>query len=99
MAPPCCPHSLLAILRVDTSHLIMRMMSLLAGYVTGVANDKFEPTKEDPGFALVGGMKDVGHMQRLGAESGAPLPIADVMMQHLQQVTYCAPPLHNLATL
>lgn len=55
--------------------------------MNGVANDKFVPTKEDPGFALIGGMKDVGHMQRLSADSGAPLPIADIIMQHLEQVT------------
>lgn len=72
---------------------------MFAGYVNGVANDKFEPTKEDPGFALVGGMKDVGHMQRLGADSGAPLPIADIMMQHLEQVTHCMPLRPELATL
>ncbi len=57
--------------------------------MNGVANDNFVPTKEDPGFALIGGMKDVGHMQRLGTESGAPLPIADIIMQHFEQVTLC----------
>lgn len=59
---------------------------LVAGYANAVANDKFVPTREDPGFALVGGMKDVGHMQRLGRESGAPLPVADIIMQHFQEV-------------
>lgn len=35
---------------------------------------------------LTGGIKDVGHMQRLGKESGAPMPVVDVILQHLQQV-------------
>ncbi len=48
--------------------------------------DKFTPTPEDPGFNLEGGMKDVGHMQRLGRESGAPLPVADIVQEHMQQV-------------
>lgn len=56
------------------------------GYVEAVANDKFTPTPEDPGFSLTGGMKDVGHMQRLGRESGAPMPIVDIILQHMQQV-------------
>ena len=62
-----------------------------AGYVNGIADDKFVPSKEDPGFALVGGVKDVGHMQRLSADSGAPLPIADIIMQHLEQVSVRLP--------
>ena len=58
----------------------------LAGYVNAQANDKFTPTPEDPGFALTGGIKDVSHMQRLGRQSGAPLPIVDIVLQHMQQV-------------
>ena len=41
-----------------------------AGYVNAIAKDSFEPTPENPGFALVGGIKDVGHMRRLAQESG-----------------------------
>lgn len=59
---------------------------LRAGYVNAQANDKFTPTPEDPGFALTGGIKDVSHMQRLGRQSGAPLPIVDIVLQHMQQV-------------
>lgn len=57
-----------------------------AGYAKALVTDKFVPTAEDPGFNLLGGMKDAGHMQRLGRESGAPLPVTDVVLQHMQQV-------------
>ncbi|CAL8467100.1 g6636 [Coccomyxa elongata] len=59
---------------------------ITTGYVNAQANDKFTPTPEDPGFALTGGMKDVSHMQRLSRESAAPLPIVDIVLQHMQQV-------------
>lgn len=51
-----------------------------------MAGDRFTPTPENPGFSLTGGIKDVGHMQRLGRESGVPVPVVDVVLQHLQQV-------------
>ena len=41
-------------------------------YVDAIANDKFKPDPDNPGFNLLGGMKDAGHMQRLGRETGAP---------------------------
>lgn len=47
-----------------------------AVYVDAIANDKFQPDPDNPGFNLLGGMKDAGHMQRLGRETGAPLPCA-----------------------
>ncbi|EIE26757.1 3-hydroxyisobutyrate dehydrogenase family protein [Coccomyxa subellipsoidea C-169] len=59
---------------------------ITTGYAKALVADKFTPTPEDPGFNLEGGMKDVGHMQRLGRESGAPLPVADIVQEHMQQV-------------
>ncbi|KAK9916515.1 hypothetical protein WJX75_003594 [Coccomyxa subellipsoidea] len=58
---------------------------ITTGYAKALVTDKFLPTAEDPGFNLLGGMKDAGHMQRLGRESGAPLPVTDVVLQHMQQ--------------
>jgi hypothetical protein len=31
-------------------------------------------------------MKDLGYMQRLSKDSGAPMPVVDILMQHMQQV-------------
>ena len=58
----------------------------VAGYANSVANDKFVRTEADPGFPLIGGLKDVGHMQQLGKDSGAAMPVVDIVMQHMQQV-------------
>ena len=52
-----------------------------------MANDKFARTEADPGFPLIGGLKDVGHMQQLGKDSGAAMPVVDIIMQHMRQVT------------
>ena len=59
---------------------------VLLGYANSVANDKFVRTKADPGFPLIGGLKDVGHMQQLGKDSGASMPVVDIIMQHMRQV-------------
>ncbi|CAK0735348.1 hypothetical protein CVIRNUC_000566 [Coccomyxa viridis] len=59
---------------------------IFKGYANSVANDKFVRTKADPGFPLIGGLKDVGHMQQLGKDSGASMPVVDIIMQHMRQV-------------
>jgi 3-hydroxyisobutyrate dehydrogenase-like beta-hydroxyacid dehydrogenase len=35
------------------------------------------------GFTVANSLKDVGHMRRLAAECECPLPVADILYQHL----------------
>jgi hypothetical protein len=50
-------------------------------YVDAIANDKFQPDPDNPGFNLLGGMKDASHMQRLGRETGALCPLCPLLEQ------------------
>ena len=44
-------------------------------------------TPEAPGFSARGGFKDATHIQKLAKASGAPMPVADVVVGHLKEVT------------
>ena len=87
----------LTLCRLEWSHPCSHSTSLVSlglycvrppavGYANSVANDKFVRTEADPGFPLTGGLKDVGHMQQLGKDSGAAMPVVDIIMQHMRQV-------------
>ena len=87
----------LILCRLEWSHPCSHSTSLVSlglycvrppavGYANSVANDKFVRTEADPGFPLTGGLKDVGHMQQLGKDSGAAMPVVDIIMQHMRQV-------------
>ena len=93
------PHALhvLSLCRPGRSHLhshcpsvfslgLHRVCHSFVGYANSVASDKFVRTEADPGFPLIGGLKDVGHMQQLGKDSGAAMPVVDIIMQHMRQV-------------
>ncbi|KAK9818204.1 hypothetical protein WJX72_008799 [[Myrmecia] bisecta] len=58
---------------------------IIAGYAERMAKDQFESTPENPGFSVTGGIKDLGHITRLGRDSQAPLPIAELTLQHLKE--------------
>ena len=46
-------------------------------YTDAITHDQFEPDPNNPGFNIVGGMKDAKHMQSLGRETGvASCPFA-----------------------
>jgi 3-hydroxyisobutyrate dehydrogenase-like beta-hydroxyacid dehydrogenase len=53
---------------------------LFQGYGTRMARNEFVP----PGFVLRLGLKDVGLMRKLAEQGSAPLPIADIMHEHLR---------------
>lgn len=57
-----------------------------AGYAERIAQQSFQITPETPGFALTGGMKDVGHILQLGQDSGVSMPVADIVMGHMKEV-------------
>ncbi|KAF8336454.1 NAD(P)-binding protein [Cantharellus anzutake] len=49
-------------------------------YGSKILNDDFDGTK---GFSLAGGLKDAGHIRRLGFENNSPMPTIDIAHQHL----------------
>lgn len=53
---------------------------LFQGYGTRMARNEFVP----PGFALRLGLKDVGLMRKLAEQAMAPLPLADIVHEHLR---------------
>lgn len=55
------------------------------GYGTRIARGDFEMSEEKVGFAVEGGLKDVGHIHRLAKESNAHVPIADIVLSHLKE--------------
>ncbi|KAK9818248.1 hypothetical protein WJX72_009542 [[Myrmecia] bisecta] len=74
---------------LDRKHLVAIIDELfpspiIHSYVTQMAADRFQPTPENPGFHVRLALKDLGHILRLGQKSGAPLPVAEIMMGHLK---------------
>ena len=57
-----------------------------ADYTETLAQDRFEPTPEKPGFILEGGMKDARHMRQLATDLNVPLPLCDLFLGHKQSV-------------
>ena len=57
-----------------------------AGYAERIEKGSFKITPENLGFAVPGGMKDVGHVIELGKASGVSMPVAEVTMGHLKEV-------------
>lgn len=57
-----------------------------AGYATRTAADKFKITPEEPGFNATGGLKDASHIQNLARQSGASMPVIDLVVDNLKQV-------------
>lgn len=55
------------------------LKSIGAAYTSLVVNETFEPA----GFPVTTALKDVSHMRRLAESSGTPLPLADLIWQHL----------------
>jgi 3-hydroxyisobutyrate dehydrogenase-like beta-hydroxyacid dehydrogenase len=53
---------------------------LFQGYGTRMARSEFLP----PGFVLRLGLKDVGLMRQLAEQATAPLPLADIVHEHLR---------------
>jgi 3-hydroxyisobutyrate dehydrogenase-like beta-hydroxyacid dehydrogenase len=53
---------------------------LFQGYGARMARNEFIP----PGFALRLGLKDVGLMRQLAEQATAPLPLADIVHEHLR---------------
>ena len=53
---------------------------LFQGYGTRMAHNEFIP----PGFVLRLGLKDVGLMRKLAEQAFAPLPLADIVHEHLR---------------
>lgn len=39
-----------------------------------------------PGFNVQGGLKDATHVQNLGKDSGVPLPVVDIVVNHLTEL-------------
>ena len=70
-------------LKVDTVLEVIKALlpvPLFQGYGTRMARNEFVP----PGFVLRLGLKDVGLMRKLAEQASAPLPIADIMHEHLR---------------
>lgn len=43
-------------------------------------------TPGKPGFSARGGLKDATHIQNLAKASGVPMPVIDIVVQHLAEV-------------
>lgn len=70
-------------LKVDTVLEVVKALlpgPLFQGYGGRMARSEFMP----PGFVLRLGLKDVGLMRKLAEQGSAPLPIADIMHEHLR---------------
>jgi 3-hydroxyisobutyrate dehydrogenase-like beta-hydroxyacid dehydrogenase len=57
-----------------------------ADYTETLAQDRFEPTPEKPGFRLDGGYKDGRLMRALATDLNVPLPLCDLFLGHMQPV-------------
>lgn len=70
-------------LKADTVLEVVKALlpgPLFQGYGGRMARSEFVP----PGFVLRLGLKDVGLMRKLAEQGSAPLPIADIMHEHLR---------------
>jgi 3-hydroxyisobutyrate dehydrogenase-like beta-hydroxyacid dehydrogenase len=68
---------------------VVEMFSLLfpnpiiLGYLQRFTTDSFE-IKNNAGFTLKGGIKDIGFAQRLAKETDSHLPISEILVDHAQ---------------
>ena len=62
------------------------MSSGYADYTETLAQDRFVPGPQNPGFKLEGGMKDAKHMRQLATDLNVPLPLCDLFLGHMQSV-------------
>ena len=67
------------------THMVLRGVPLHAGYAQRIAKGDFNITPEKLGFAIDGGIKDATHITQLGKDSGVPVPVAEVVLGHLQK--------------
>ena len=47
---------------------------------------------DQPGFSARGGLKDATHIQNLAKASGVPMPVIDIVVQHLTELNQRADP-------